>query len=89
MKYTLTADLPQPISAPNPKSVVFSRLKSISDTPRSVLSPFSVLEIGVLALFQNRVPKWGSGPHNVVLRRIFLHVRDFLLSMNYYSVMIT
>ena len=62
MKYTLTADLPQPISAPNPKSVVFSRLKSISGTPRSVLSPFSVLEIGVLALFQNRVPKWGSGP---------------------------
>ena len=62
MKYTLTAHLPKAISAPNPKSPIFSRLKSISGTPRSVLSPFSVLEIGVLAYLQNRVPKWGSGP---------------------------
>ena len=62
MKYTLTAHLPKAINAPNPKSVIFSRLKSISGTPTSVPSPFSVLEIVLLARVQNRVPKWGSAP---------------------------
>ena len=62
MKYTLTANLPRPISARNGKTRLRSQLKSISGTPMSNLSRCPAKKNYVQALFIFGVPKWGSGP---------------------------